>query len=185
MGLLAGQPCPGECRPSRGDATLPQLGGPLPLSPHQGSSVRLVLCSRRSAGCSVRSPLTISPCGNAPVSLLSLTFYQARASYEAPVVSGTSAFGFCLLGAHGSLVGCAHSCFVVSYTPNPFFPVHGCTCHSRDRVMLLQEESRVCCTVLNAKLLAHFGALLGAEVTCGASRASLDTPVVTGVSMVG
>ena len=137
MGLLAGQPCPGGCRPSHGDAPLLQLGGPLPLSPHRSSPVRLVLSSRWSAGCSVRSPLTISPRGNIPVSLLSLTFYQARASCEAPVVSGTSAFGFCLLGAHGSLVGCAHSCFVVSCTPNPFFPVHGCTCHSRDRVMLL------------------------------------------------
>lgn len=109
-------------------------GGPLSLSPHQGSSVRLVLSSRWSAGCSVRSPLTISPCGNVPVSLLSLTFCQARASCEAPVVSRTS---FCLLGAHGSLVGYAHSCFVVFCTPNPFFLVHGCTCHSRDGVMLL------------------------------------------------
>lgn len=53
--------------------------------------------------------------------------------------------------------------------------------------MLLEEESRVCCTFLNAKLLAHLGALPGAQVTCSATRVNLDTPVqgVTGVSMVG
>lgn len=99
----------------------------------------------------------------------------------------TNAFGFCLLGAHGSLVGCVHSHFVLCCLSDPFSPVHGCTCRRRDGVMLLEEESRVCCTFLNAKLLAHLGALPGAQVTCSATRVNLDTPVqgVTGVSMVG
>ena len=60
-----------------------------------------------------------------------------QASCEDRVARRTSAFGFCLLGAHGSLVGCMNSHFVLCCMSDPFSPVHGCTCRNRDGVMLL------------------------------------------------
>lgn len=76
--------------------------------------------------------LGFKACLAVPSSLIHWPSARPGASREDSAVGGMSTFGFCLLGAHGSLVGCVLGSSVLCCTSRPLFPTHGCArCNRR------------------------------------------------------